>query len=327
VTVTYLIEWNHPMPSLIATLPLYPKYRTDVASHPLVTALRFNTVTPRDESVQATVDGLLRVAHPKPLWLDLKARQLRITQFAYLPESYVTINHKISVNTPCTVHFRDCTSRLEAVVDGDKLLLTRPERIVGQGEPINILDDSLQVHGFLTEQDQEFVAAFARRDQHRYMLSFVQSRQDCEALWALDPQAEIIAKIEDQRGLRFVAAEYPSMPRQPRLMLAADDLYTHIGSDKTGMLAALRQVIAADPEAIAASRLLTSLHNPQDTRLNEVSLSDLAYLWLLETLGYRTLMLSDEICRLRDVFADVMRVYQQYIASLDDVVRNPFLKK
>ena len=300
------------MPDLIATLPLYPKYRTDVAAHPLVTALRFNTITPLDTSIQTTVDGLLGVAHSKPLWLDLKARQLRITQFAYLPESYVTINHKICVNTPCTVYFRDCTSTLENVLEGDKLLLTRPERVVGQGESINILDNSLEVDGFLTEQDCEYVAAFARRNQHRYMLSFVQSRGDCEALWTLDPQAEIIAKIEDRRGLRFVAEEYPFMPRKPRLMLAADDLYIHMGQDKTDMLSVLHQIIAADPKAIAASRLFTSLHAPEHDRLNDVSLGDLAYLWLLESLGYRTLMLSDEICRLRDVFTAVMKVYEQY---------------
>lgn len=300
------------MPDLIATLPLYPKYRTDVANHPLVMALRFNTVTPLDTSIQATVDGLLGVASPKPLWLDLKARQLRITQFAYLPESYVTINHKIRVDTPCTVYFRDCSSTLERVLEGDRLLLTRPERVVGQGESINILDDSLEVDGFLTEQDCEYVEAFARRDQHRYMLSFVQSRGDCEALWALDPQAEIIAKIEDRRGLRFVAEEYRLMPRKPRLMLAADDLYIHMGPDKTAMLSVLHWIIAADPNAIAASHLLTSLHDPDHDRLNEVSLGDLAYLWLLESFGYRALMLSDEICRLRAVFAEVMKVYEQY---------------
>jgi hypothetical protein len=300
------------VPDLIATLPLYPKYRTDVASHPLVTALRFNTITPLDTSIQMTVDGLLGVARSKPLWLDLKARQLRITQFAYLPESYITINHKIRVDTPCTVYFRDCTSTLENVLDGDRLLLTRPERVVGQGEPINILDDSLEVDGFLTEQDCEYVAAFARRDQHRYMLSFIQSRGDCEALWDLDPQAEIIAKIEDRRGLRFVAEEYSAMPRKPRLMLAADDLYIHMGQDKTAMLSAMHRIIAADPKAIAASRLFTSLHGPEHNRLNDVSLADLAYLWLLESLGYRTLMLSDEICRLRNVFVAVMTVYEQY---------------
>jgi hypothetical protein len=300
------------MPNLIATLPLYPRYRTDIASHPLVSALRFNTVTPRDASVRSIVDGLLGAFPSKPLWLDLKARQLRITQFAYLPESYVTINHKISVKTPCTVYFKDCSSQIEAVVDGDKLLLTRPERIVGQGEPINILDESLCVEGFLTEQDLEYIEAFSRRDQHRYMLSFVQSRQDCETLWQLDSQAEIIAKIEDRRGLRFVAEEYPLMTRKPRLMLAADDLYINLGGDKTQMLDALRQVISADADAIAASRILTSLHNPQDERPNEVSLGDLAYLWLLEAFGYGTLMLSDEICRLRSVFSSVMEVYRQY---------------
>jgi hypothetical protein len=297
---------------LIATLPLYPRYRQDIITHPLVSALRFNTVTPRDTSVQETVDGLLGACGSKPLWLDLKARQLRITEFAYLPESYVTINHKISVQTPCTVYFKDCASQLEAIVDGNKLLLTRPERVVGQGEPVNILDDSLCVEGFFTDQDLEYMEAFSRRGQHRYMLSFVQNSQDCDILWQIDPQAEIIAKIEDLRGLRFAAQEYPSLPRKPRLMLAADDLYIHMGTNKTGMLAALRQVIAADPRAIAASRILTSLFNSENKQQQDLSLGDLAYLWLLESLGYRTLMLSDEICRVRSVFTRVMEVYRQY---------------
>jgi hypothetical protein len=302
---------NRMMPELFATIPLYPKYRLDVGGHPLVSALRFNTITPRDTSVQATVDGLLNAFHTKPLWLDLKTRQLRITQFAYLPDSFVTLNHKISVDLPCTLYFKDCTSRIEAIVGGDRLLLTRPERVVGAGEPVNILAESLQVEGFLTEQDLEYVEAFTRRGQHRFMLSFVQSARDCEALWQLDPQAEIIAKIEDRRGLRFVAEEYPFMRRKPRLMLAADDLYINLGDDKTAMLAALRQVIAADPTAVAASRILTSLHTPDDERPKPVALGDLAYLWLLDTLGYRALMLSDELCRLRGVFANVMQVYQQ----------------
>ena len=102
------------------------------------------------------------------------------------------------------------------------------------------------------------------------------------------------------------------MPRKPRLMLAADDFFINLGSDKTGMLQAMRQIISADADAIAASRILTSIYNPHDDRPSDVSLGDLAYLWLLETLGYKHLMLSDEICRLRAVFASVMEVYQQY---------------
>ncbi len=304
------------MPELIATLPLYPRFRTDVAHHPGVDGLRFNTVTPCDDRIPVIVEQLLQVAHPKPLWLDLKTRQLRLTRFAYLPESYVTLSHKITVQLPCTIHFRDCTSQIEQIVDGDKLLLTRPERVVGEGEPVNILDDSLQVEGFLTDRDREYIQAFAGLDQHRYMLSFVHSPQDCECLWALDPQAEIIAKIEDRRGLRFVAEEYAYMPRKPRLMLAADDLYIHLGEDKTGIFQALQQIIAADPQAIAASRLLTSLYDAHADRLQEVAIGDLAYLWMLRRLGYGTLMLSDEICRLRAVFAQVMTVYQQYVDSL-----------
>lgn len=301
------------MLELIATLPLYPKLRYDVASHPLVKALRFNTITPRDDSVPNIVDQLLRVAQDKPLWLDLKTRQLRITRFAYLPECFVTLNHKISVTTPCQVHFRDGATCLEGLVGGDKLILTRPERICGEGEPVNILDESLEVEGFFTEQDREYIEAFRRRGQHRYLLSFVHSRADCESLWEQDPRAQIIAKIEDRRGLRFVAEEYPAMRPQPRLMAAADDLYLNLGENKTEMLAALQSIVAADSGAIAASRILTSIYDPQDGGLREVALGDLAYLWLLERLGYRTIMLSDEICRLREVFARAAEVLGQYL--------------
>jgi hypothetical protein len=303
------------MLDLIATLPLYPKFRYDVAGHPLVKALRFNTITPRDDSVPAIVDQLLRVTQPKPLWLDLKTRQLRIARFAYLPDCFVTLNHKISVATPCQVYFRDGATRLESLVDGNRLILTRPERIVGEGEPINILDESLQVEGFLTEQDLEYIEAFKRRDQHRYLLSFVQSRADCESLWEIDPQAQIIAKIEDRRGLRFVAEEYPAMRPQPRLMAAADDLYINLGGNKTEMLLALQTIVTADPNAIAASRILTSVYSPEDGSLHEVALGDLTYLWALEKMGYRTLMLSDEICRLREVFRRAAEVLGQYLAT------------
>ncbi len=300
---------------LIATLPLYPKFRYDVAHHPLVDGLRFNTVTPLDDTVPRVVDQLIQLAGDKPLWLDLKTRQLRIARFAYLPTSYVTLNHRISVHLPCEVYFRDCTSRIESLVDGNQLIITRPERIVGEGEPINILDDSLQVEGFLTEQDCQYIEAFRQRDRHHYMLSFVQHKTDCEMVWARDPDAQLVAKIEDVRGLKFVAEEYPAMHPKPRLMAATDDLYLNLGRNKTRIFQALQQILAADPAAIAAPRILTSIYDPKDGCINEVSLGDLAYLRLLEETGYKTIMLSDEICRLREVFARVMEVYEQYVTT------------
>ena len=78
------------------------------------------------------------------------------------------------------------------------------------------------------------------------------------------------------------------------------------------MLEALQTIIQDDPRAIAASRILTSIYDPKDDVVNDVSLGDLAYLYMLEDLGYRTIMLSDEICRLKDVFARVMKVYESY---------------
>src|SRR5206468_11790020 len=124
----------------------------------------------------------------KRLWLDLKGRQLRITKFAYLPYAYVTLGHRIRVNLPVDVHFRDCVSRAVELVDGDKLILSRrPMRVVGEGEPINILDDSLAIDGYLTASDREYIAAARELGVHDYMLSFVERLEDVEDVIALDP--------------------------------------------------------------------------------------------------------------------------------------------
>src|SRR6187549_820991 len=133
---------------IIATLPPHVDHRRAIIEHPLVDELRFNTISPLAESRADTLGRLAREAAGKRLWLDLKGRQLRITRFAYLPYAYVTISHKIRVRLPVDVHFRDCVSRAVELVDGDKLILSRrPVRVVGEGEPINILDDSLVIEG------------------------------------------------------------------------------------------------------------------------------------------------------------------------------------
>ena len=193
---------------VIATLPLYRKYRHDVADHPLVDELRFNTITPLDEDISKVLDGLIRLANGKPLWLDLKTRQLRITEFDYIPYSYVIISHHISVKTPCKMLLKDSEAVIEKVVDGNKLILSRPNRIAGKGEPINIPHPSLNIEGFLTDRDREYIRAFKQRGQHKYMISFVHDKSDFLEVLNEDPDAEIIGKIEDQKGLEFVRGEY-----------------------------------------------------------------------------------------------------------------------
>lgn len=293
---------------LIATLPLLPRYRYDIAHNPLVDELRYNTIMPLDVDVPTAVSQLLEISKPKPLWIDLKTRQLRVTKFAYLPYDYVELSHRISVNIPTKIYFKDCVADIEQIVDGYKLILgERPMRVVGAGEPVNILDPSLEIDGFLTDKDCAFIEAARSFGCHNYLLSFVEKGRDIEELLAVDPEASIIAKIESPRGLDFVRNCDLKKYENVRLMAARDDLYINMGDNKMDILSALSLIIQKDPRAIAASRIFTSLMDSE-----YVSMGDISDFHMLHMMGYSSFMLSDEICRIRDVFRKVIRTYDSY---------------
>jgi pyruvate kinase len=280
------------MPRIIATLPPYVDHRSAIIAHPAVDELRFNTASPLAERRRDTLMRLKRECGDKRLWIDLKGRQLRIAKFAYLPYAYVELTHRIRVITPTEVRFRDCVSRIVEVVDGNKLILDgRPVRVVGEGEPINILDPSLEVDGYLTESDREYVEEAARLGLHDFMLSFAERDGDVEELRAIDPKARIVAKIESMRGLDWML----DRPRGVHLMAARDDLYVNMGDEPGAIIEALREIRASDHKAIVASRLLESLE--QSPRPSLTDITDVRHMW---DLGYRAFMLSDSVCFRRD---------------------------
>ncbi|MBI3269010.1 MAG: hypothetical protein HYZ53_08305 [Planctomycetes bacterium] len=277
---------------ILATLPPYVDHRRFLIEHPLVDELRFNSISPLAESRRDLLARLRRECGAKRLWLDLKGRQLRIARFAYLPYAYVQLSHRIRVDLPVDVYFKDCVARAVEVVGGDKLILARrPVRVVGEGEPINILHPSLEVEGYLTESDREFVAAARELGLHDYLLSFAERPEDVAELTALDPDARVVAKIESRRGIDFVRGDYARVRDRVRLMAARDDLYIQMGAWKSDYLPALEAILRADPDAFVASRLLTSLEEAET-----VSSQDLSDFWLMLRLGYRSFMLSDTLC-------------------------------
>lgn len=306
------------MLKLISTLPLYRKFRMDIVNHPLVDELRFNTVTPLDEDMEKIVSSLIRIAGNKPLWFDLKTIQLRFDEFAYLPCSTARIDHQISVDTPATAIIEYQGEIFEtavlSVIDGNQLLIERPPCIVGRGQPLNIDGHNLTVNGqFLSNRDIEYLRLCNRYGCHRFMASFVQSASQLQEIWDLDPLAEIIAKIEDQKGLDFIRSQYPRMRRKLRLMAACDDLTINVARiNKMKLIEALETIIAADPNAIAASKILTSVYDEKADCVQEPKYSDFSHLWMLERMGYKTIMLSDTICRLADVFAKAMQEFTKY---------------
>lgn len=307
-------RWDRGSLGVIATLPPYVDHRQEIIDHPQVDALRFNTISPLGSSRRQMLERLRKECGDKRLWLDLKGRQLRIARFAYLPFAFVELSHRIQVDLPVDVHFKDCVSRAVELVDGNKLILNkRPVRVVGEGEPINILDPSLKIEGSLTEGDREYVEAARSLGLHDYLLSFVESRADIAEILEFDPEANLIAKIESRKGLDFVRDDYAAVKDKVVLMAARDDLFINLGEAKEDMLGALEQLVAADPDAIAASRLLCSLEESW-----QVSAQDLSDLWLLLKLGYKNFMLSDGLCFREDAFRNAVTVLERVLGKVED---------
>ncbi len=274
------------MVGVVVTVPPYADYLPEVAAHPLVVGLRLNTVMPVAEPLEQLLQRLNSLG--KPLWVDLKGRQLRVTEAAVPPFTEVRLSHPIDLTTPALAYFSDGEEAAEVVaVDGNRLILAdSPRRVVGPGESINILAGDLTVQGSLTGTDRAYLRACRELGLTRVMVSFAQNRADLEEVRALLPEAEMVAKVENVPGLDGLS----ELAEGARLMAARGDLFVEVGRPHR-ILSALKRVIAIDPQAIVASRLLNSLaYQPTPT------CSDISDIALLLELGYRTLMLGDHLC-------------------------------
>jgi pyruvate kinase len=177
-------------------------------------------------------------------------------------------------------------------VDGDRLILEDgPRRYVGPGESVNIPDASLQIEGTLTETDRAYLAAMREAGLGRVMLSFVESPADVDEVRAALPGAELLLKIESARGMDFVRKHGAALGR---LMAARGDLYVEVGRPHR-IAGAVREILAADPDAVVASRLFTSL--ARDPVPDAADIGDAAFLLAS---GCRTFLLGDEVCLRRD---------------------------
>jgi pyruvate kinase len=285
----------------LITAPPYATFLEEVARHPLVCGLRLNTVMPlRDGPAEAL--GRLQ-ALGQPLWVDLKGRQLRVVGAAIPPYTEVLLSHSIRVDTPVEVFFSDGNECTRAVaVDGHRLILEDgPRRLIGPGESVNIVHPSLQIEGTLTETDRAYLTAMRELGLKRVMISYVESPSDAEEVRDLLPGVELMLKIETQRGLAY-ARRYGSA--QGRLMAARGDLYVEVPRPHR-IVGALRQVIAADPEAVVASRVFDSLaYQPVPV---SADIGDVAFLL---SLGYRTFMLGDAVCLRRDPLLEALNLLE-----------------
>ncbi|MFZ5878416.1 MAG: pyruvate kinase [Chloroflexota bacterium] len=287
--------------SAIVTVPPYANFLDEVARHPLVSGFRLNTVMPLKESRREVLARLSKF--DQPLWVDLKGRQLRVAAPAIPPFSEIKLSHKIKVHTPVDAFFSDGNERARvAAVDGDSLIMEDgPRRMVGPGESVNIIHPSLEIEGSLTETDRAYLAAMQELGLTKVMLSYVEAVADVQEVGDLLPGAEVVLKIESQRGLEF-AKRHGS--KYGRLMAARGDLYVEVPHPHQ-VISALRVVINGDKNAIVASRLFDSLAwQPVPV---SADITDAAY--LLE-IGYRTFMLGDQVCMKRDSVIEALNLLE-----------------
>ena len=135
----------------------------------------------------------------------------------------------------------------------------------------------------------------------RVMLSYVEQPSDVEEVQALLPDAEVVLKIESQRGLAYASTRGAM---HGRLMAARGDLYVEVARPHR-IVGALRAIVAADPDAIVASRIFDSLaHHPVP---ESADIGDVAFLL---SLGYRTFMLGDVTCFQRDTVLEALNLLE-----------------
>lgn len=279
------------MISALVTAPPYADFLDEVAAHPIVRGLRLNTVMPLKDGPAEALERLSKLG--QPLWVDLKGRQLRVVGAAIPPFTEVVLSHRINVQTPVDAWFGDGRERARVVaVDGNRLILEDgPRRLVGPGESVNIPHPSLQIEGTLTETDRAYLAAMKSLGLKRVMLSYVESPADAAEVRELLPGAEILLKIETQRGLAYARTHKAG---QGHLMAARGDLYVEVVRPHR-VVTALRDILQADPGAVVASRLFNSLaYGPVP---DSADIGDAAFLL---SLGYKTFLLGDDICFRRD---------------------------
>ena len=285
----------------ITTVPPYATFIDELAKHPVVCGFRLNTVMPFKGGPLEALKHL--VAFGQPLWVDLKGRQLRVVGAAVPPYTEVRVSHPIRVETPVDAFFSDGDECVRVMaVDGDRLILEDgPRRLVGPGESVNIVHPSLVIEGTLTETDRAYLQAMRELALTKVMLSYVESPSDVEEVERLLPGAEVMLKIESQKGLAY-AREHGDT--QGRLVAARGDLYVEVLRPHR-IVGALGDIIKADPDAVVASRIFDSLaYGPVPA---SADIGDVAFLL---SLGYRTFMFGDAVCLQREPVLEALNLLQ-----------------
>jgi hypothetical protein len=298
---------------LMATLwPSFPHYNAFAGDRRL-SGIRLNSAMISNPQLEDELKKISTVANANvPLWFDVKGRQLRITEVDESKDHLeLQINHPIRVATPTPVLFKAGAdhAHLDHIEDGGHRLIFRggPQYHLNTGESLHIRDTSLQVGGpQFTDTELQKIEQVKRAGFSRYFLSYVECARDVDEFRSLvGPDAEIWLKIENKKGLQYVEREFKKKPNLV-LVAARGDLYVEIDRPHE-IMDALEMIVKKDPEACVGSRILLSvIHEPVPSCADFLELA-----WLYD-IGYRRMMLCDELCLKGDLLATAVNAFESF---------------
>lgn len=296
--------------TLWPSIPHFKRFATDYR----ISAIRLNSAMIHNYELEKEFEIADSVKDHVPLYFDVKGMQLRIDKV--IPNNdhlEVILNHKIECETPSMVLFKGAKdyALLKEIKEGDHLIFEGgPKYMVHDGESIHIRDPDLKVsRPTFTDKEVEKIKTALDAGYTKFCLSYVENQQDVDDLRKyVGPDAEVILKIENKKGLEFVANDFKK-DKNTYLMAACGDLYVEVDKPHD-MMEALKLIIKKDPEAYAGSRMLLSIMNEPVPELSDM----LQLSWLYDA-GYRRLMLCDDICLKEEWLATAINVFEAFRQS------------
>lgn len=334
------------MVTLWPSFPHFPKFAND----PRISGIRLNSAMINNPELEKELATLKIAGTKMPLYFDVKGRQPRVTwvDTENSKNLDLRLNHPIKVATPTRVLFKagaDSAVLRKLDEGGQRLIFNGgPGYMVYPGESIHILDPSFHIGGELfTDIEKQKIETVRSAGFDKYFLSYVECQRDIDILRELvGKDVLIMLKIENERGLRFVAN---SFKKSDNLILVAarGDMYIELAWPHK-ILKALELIIEKDSNACVGSRIMLSVVNDAKNakifnameiirahdmkeidpeRVVETALlglinrdvpscADFCELAWLYDLGYRNMMLCDELCLREDLLDTAIGAFDAF---------------
>ncbi len=330
--------------TLWPAFPHFPRFSTDSR----IQGIRLNSAMMAASEIDREFVYLTSKA-TVPLWFDIKGMQMRIKEVICGTDCdhlEFVLNRPVRVaKLPVPVWFKageDCAKLVE-IRDGTHFIFEGGPRFeVKAGESIHILDDTLEVGGkpFLPFEIEK-IEKVKKLGIKRWCLSYAYDQRHIDEFREMiGPDAHLYLKIENMRGLAYVATQYKPQ-EHTNLFTARGDMYIEVPKPMN-ILRASRMILEKDPDALVGSRMLLSLVDTPDfiakvgmllrsklsarsyEQIEEIvrngtrpyspvpSCADLSELAWLYDIGYRTFLLCDELCLKEHMLGAAVNVFDAF---------------